>query len=129
MRALVLACLLLSACTKPCTKVARAVCDVGSEGDACAFVLSIERGDANGQALCAEVLPAAERIGESPAEWIAARAVLARGGFQADARKGRIDEKLKSAGGAGGRVVEQAGQLYERIERERTEAAERVLGE
>lgn len=96
----------------PCTRLAKIVCDLPTEGDACAFVLGIGRNDATGQALCSDLLPAASEHARdrsdvaAKAEWQHARAELEREGFRPNPRAGRIDERLKAVGGAGGRVVE-----------------------
>lgn len=116
MRPLLLAGLVgLSACSffnPPCTRLAKVVCDLGSEGDVCAYVLDKERGDGSAQDTCADVYQAAVAFAanrndaDARAEWADARRRLAKEGFQADALKGRIEEKLKAAGGSAGRMIE-----------------------
>lgn len=124
-----------SACelSPPCQQVAKAVCDVGREGDSCAFLLAVPRGDASAQRVCEGVLATAKALQQAPsdpranAEWALARARLVTLGFAADARKGRIDEKLKAAGGEAGRLVDKAERVMDDAEKIRTEQAERAF--
>lgn len=123
MRPLLLASLVsLSACSffnPPCTRLAKVLCDLPSEGDSCAFVLDLGRGDADAQDTCEEVLPsalvfAADRSNaDARADWADARELLGEHGFQANARKGQIGEKLKAAGGTAGRLIERVDEAME----------------
>lgn len=123
MRALLLATLFaLPACSffnPPCTRLAKVVCDLPSEGDTCAFVLDRGRDDAQAQELCDELLPAAivfasdRSDADARAEWMDARRRMGEHGFQANALKGRIGEKLKAAGGTAGRMIERVDEAME----------------
>ena len=128
----------LSACdwlTPPCTKLARAICDVGSEGDSCAFVLHVERGDDRGQAMCKELLPTAKDLAADPQlasardAWRESRGRLGELGFTADPLKGRIETKLKEAGGVAGHLVDRLEKNSAEAERRTREGAENALDE
>lgn len=135
-RFLLLVCVVASGCSyfnPPCTKLAKVVCDLPSEGDTCAFVLAQDRSDPDAQALCDEVYPQAklfaiDRSDEDAREvWAQARALLMDAGMEADPRAGRIEEKLKRAGGAAGRTVkslEDSMELEQRQFEERFKALE-----
>lgn len=135
MRILVLLLALTAGCSRyfnpPCQQVAKAVCDVGGEGDSCAFVLNLKRDDARAQALCEQILPSAKAIAADPqgarAGWSEARGRLGELGFAPDPRKNRIEEKLKAAGGQAGRLVEKIEDAYEAGEKNRVDGAERAL--
>ena len=117
MRSLLLLCaVMVSGCdwfSPPCMKVAKVICNVGSEGDACAFALNVERGDENSQAVCKQVLPAAQVLALEPQSqeakngWAESRTALEAIGLQPDPTKGSIERKLKATGGLGGRLVDE----------------------
>jgi hypothetical protein len=117
----------------PCDKLARAVCDVGSEGDACAFLLNVKRDDRHAQSVCEGLVPAAQALQanqngpDERAAWVAARSRLQPLGLVANDRAGRIDEKLKAAGGTAGRLVEKAEGAFHEGEAKTTEGAERAF--
>jgi len=119
--------------TPPCTKVARAVCDVGVEGDSCAFVLDRSRDDRISQDLCTEILPAAKALkadpssGSARADWAGAREKLVTLGFRADAKRGTIEDKIKRMGGVEGHLVQRLDENTKEAERVTTEGAERAL--
>jgi hypothetical protein len=101
-------------CTAPCTKAARAICKVHSEGDACSWLLDRPRSDAQAQLLCQGVLPMAEDLAADPQSaaalnlWQGARSRLVEAGMQPDPGHGNIDQKLIRAGGVAGHLVDQA---------------------
>lgn len=106
---------LLAGCdffSPPCAKVARKVCSVESEGDACAFLLHVDKGDKNAQDVCYGIKPAAYALAEDPMSgparegWKTAREQLATLGFATDPMRNRIETKLKRAGGTAGKIVE-----------------------
>lgn len=138
MRMLVLVPLVLvAACgdffTPPCTRVARQVCDVGSEGDSCAFILAVDRGDSRAQKMCSAILPAAKELNAhqsdpgARAAWLEARTRLGEFGMKNDPMKGRIENKLKAAGGTAGRIVEKAEAAHDLEESRVNEAAGRIF--
>ena len=127
---------LLAGCdffSPPCTKVTRKICDVGSEGDSCAFLLNVPKDDERTQSVCNAILVSAKDLAESPAsqtaraEWKAAREKLGEVGFKANELKGRIETKLKEAGGAAGKLVETLEKNAAEGEERVREAAEKVL--
>lgn len=112
----------LSGCSffnPPCTRLAKVVCDLPSEGDVCAFVLDRDRNDTDAQDLCEDVLAAAVVFAadrsdtDARANWTDARRQLAEQGFKANALKGQIGEKLKAAGGTAGRMIERVDEAME----------------
>jgi hypothetical protein len=119
--------------TPPCAKLAKPVCDVGSEGDACAFVMNLDRNDEHAQAICKQITPAATALAQDPksaealAEWKTARVSLAALGLVTDVTRSRIDEKLKRANGIGGRLVDQAEKNSALGESQTAEGAERAF--
>jgi hypothetical protein len=127
---------LLAGCdwfTPPCTKLARKVCDVGSEGDACAFLLNIQKDDERAQTMCNGLAVAGAELAAAPGSaearkaWAESREKLAELGFKTDAAKGRIENKLKAAGGTAGKMVESLEKNMELGEKKITEEAEKLL--
>jgi len=104
--------LVLVACKPPCNKVARLVCDIPSEGDACSYLLDKDSKDADAQDLCKEILPQAHALSENRDSttammiWQGAREKLIRAGMVADPTHGNIDEKLIRANGVAGHIVQ-----------------------
>jgi hypothetical protein len=119
--------------TPPCTKAARAVCDIGREGDACAFLLNRESSDQHSQDVCREILPAAKALGEdsrSPANqaaWDEARRSLADLGLQRDPSRGNIATKLVNAGGLPGKLVTDLKENSRAAEENTAAAVQRAL--
>ena len=139
MRPLMLLCVLLaSGCdwiTPPCTKVAKVICNVGTEGDAFAFVLNVDRGDEHGQAVCKQVLPSAQLLALEPQSqeardgWTESRTALGLIGLQADAKKGSIESKLKGSGGLGGKLVDEYEKNQAQDEQHTKESIQKVFDE
>lgn len=124
--------LAVSACgffRPPCGEVAKAVCTIGDEGEACAALNGVRRSDEPAQRACEDVLPVAKAYAADPAggrgAWEAAVPKLAVAGYQAKART--ISEKLKSFGGAGGRTVEKLEDAHRLADDARAKAAEAVF--
>jgi hypothetical protein len=121
--------------TPPCTKVARAICDIGREGDSCAFVLGRGRDDAHAQLVCSDILPAAQALGADPKsesawnDWMEARQKLQNLGMQVDPAKGNIANKLIQAGGLAGKVVKDLQDNSKAAEQNTMQAAQHALDE
>ncbi len=98
--------------TPPCTTLARVICNLPDQGDACAFVLDRGRGDDRAQGVCKAVLPAAKALqkdgssAEAQAGWAAAREKLDGLGMQANPNQGSLANKVKAWGGLPGRTVQ-----------------------
>ncbi len=136
MRRLLIGFVLLSGChgfSPPCMKAAKAVCDIPSEGDACAFLLNADRANEPLQAVCKNIAPTAVALGKDPTSepakesWKAARLQLARFGLITDEKRGQIADKLKRANGIGGKLVDSLEKNTALDEKETAERAQRAL--
>ncbi len=117
----------------PCVQLSRPVCQLPDQGDACAFVLHVERGDEREQQVCRALLPAARALEagrgspEARATWAKARTQLEALGMPVDPEKGRLENKLKAAGGMAGRAVQQLQDATKLEEDHVNDAAAKVL--
>lgn len=113
----------------PCAQVAKAICSIGDEGEACAALNNVRRNDEPAQRACEGVLPAAQAYAADPSAgkggWDAVAGQLEIAGYQRRTRT--ISEKLKQAGGTAGKTVQKLEDANRLAEESRANGAEDAL--